>query len=57
MYNIVCIVVISFQILLWEEIIMSKDKNDRKNKQLDTVKEFGTIEAIEGRHKIFCLNI
>lgn len=36
---------------------MSNDKNNHKNDQLDTIKELGTVETVDGRHKIFCLTI
>ena len=36
---------------------MSNDKNNTNNKQLDTIKELGTVEAVDGKHKIFCLTI
>ncbi len=36
---------------------MSNQKNNTENKQLDTIKELGTIETVEGKHKIFCLTI
>ena len=36
---------------------MSKDKNNKLNEQLDNIKELGTVETADGKHKIFCLNI
>ncbi len=36
---------------------MSKDKNNKENEQLDNIKELGTVEVADGKHKIFCLNI
>ena len=36
---------------------MSKDKNNKENEQLDSIKELGTVEVADGKHKIFCLNI
>ena len=36
---------------------MSNNKTNHENEQLDNIKEFGIVKAIEGRHKIFCLNI
>lgn len=36
---------------------MSKDKNNKENEQLDSIKELGTVETANGKHKIFCLNI
>lgn len=36
---------------------MSNDKNNTNNEQLDTIKELGTVEAVDGKHKIFCLTI
>ncbi len=36
---------------------MSDNKSDKKNNREDNIKDFGTIEASDGRHKIFCLNI
>lgn len=36
---------------------MSNDKNSNKTEQLDSIKELGVVEAVEGKHKIFCLNI
>ncbi len=36
---------------------MSNDKKNIENEQLDTIKELGTVEMVEGKHKIFCLNI
>lgn len=36
---------------------MSKDKNNKENEQLDSIKELGTVETADGKHKIFCLNI
>ena len=35
---------------------MSKDTNN-ENKQIDNIKELGTVEVADGKHKIFCLNI
>ena len=35
---------------------MSKDTNT-ENKQIDNIKELGTVEVADGKHKIFCLNI
>lgn len=36
---------------------MSNNKNNNDNQQLDSIKELGTIETTDSRHKIFCLNI
>lgn len=36
---------------------MSNDKKNNENEQLDTIKELGTVETVDGRHKIFCLTI
>ena len=37
---------------------MNNDKNDSlKNEQSDTIKEFGTVQTVDGRHNIFCLTI
>ncbi len=37
---------------------MSNDKNKTQdNEQLDAIKELGSIAAVDGRHKIFCLTI
>ncbi len=37
---------------------MSNDKNKTQdNEQLDAIKELGSIGAVDGRHKIFCLTI
>ena len=35
---------------------MSKDTNN-ENKQIDNIKELGTVEVADGKHKIFCLTI
>ena len=35
---------------------MSKDTNT-ENKQIDNIKELGTVEVADGKHKIFCLTI
>lgn len=37
---------------------MSNDnKKTCENKQLDAIKELGSVEAVNGKHKIFCLTI
>ncbi len=36
---------------------MSNDKKNNDNEQLDTIKELGSVETVDGRHKIFCLTI
>lgn len=37
---------------------MSNDnKKSCENKQLDAIKELGSVEAVNGKHKIFCLTI
>ncbi len=36
---------------------MSNDKKNNENEQLDTIKELGSVETVDGRHKIFCLTI
>ena len=36
---------------------MSSDKNNKKAEQIDSIKEFGTIDTTNARHKIFCLSI
>lgn len=37
---------------------MSNDNNKTcENKQLDAIKELGSVEAVNGKHKIFCLTI
>ena len=36
---------------------MSNNKNDTESKKLDTIKELGVVETVDGRHKIFCLTI
>ncbi|MBQ8740839.1 MAG: ATP-dependent Clp protease proteolytic subunit [Clostridia bacterium] len=37
---------------------MSNDKNKtQENEQLDTIKELGSVETVDGKHKIFCLTI
>lgn len=36
---------------------MKNNENNAENKQLENIKELGSVEAIGGRHKIFCLTI
>lgn len=36
---------------------MSNDKKNNDNEQLDTIKELGAVETVDGKHKIFCLTI
>ncbi len=36
---------------------MSDKKNNNDNEQLDAIKELGTVETVNGKHKIFCLTI
>lgn len=36
---------------------MSNKKNNNDNEQLDAIKELGTVETVNGKHKIFCLTI
>lgn len=36
---------------------MSNDKKNNDNEQLDTIKELGSVETVNGKHKIFCLTI
>ena len=36
---------------------MSNDKKNNENEQLDTIKELGSVETVDGKHKIFCLTI
>lgn len=36
---------------------MSNNKNNKEKEQLDTIKELGTVETVDGKHKIFCLTI
>lgn len=36
---------------------MSNDKKNNDNEQLDTIKELGSVETVDGKHKIFCLTI
>lgn len=36
---------------------MSNKKNNNDNEQLDAIKELGTVETVDGKHKIFCLTI
>lgn len=36
---------------------MSNEKKNSKNEQLDNIKELGAVEAVGGKHKIFCLTI
>ncbi len=36
---------------------MSNDKKNNDNERLDTIKELGSVETVDGRHKIFCLTI
>ena len=32
---------------------MSNKKNNNDNEQLDAIKELGTVETVDGKHKIF----
>ena len=36
---------------------MNDNKNNTEISQLDSIKELGTAKMVEGKHKIFCLNI
>lgn len=36
---------------------MSENKNNLKNDQLETIKELGTTQTLDGKYKIFCLSI
>ena len=36
---------------------MSNEKKNNDNEQLDAIKELGTVETVDGKHKIFCLTI
>lgn len=36
---------------------MSNKKTNNDNEQLDAIKELGTVETVNGKHKIFCLTI
>ena len=36
---------------------MNNEKKNNDNEQLDTIKELGSVETVDGRHKIFCLTI
>lgn len=36
---------------------MNNENNSRKNQSSDTIKQFGTVETVNGKHKIFCLTI
>ena len=36
---------------------MKNNENNAENKQLENIKELGSVETIGGRHKIFCLTI
>lgn len=36
---------------------MDNNKNNNSNEHLETIKELGTVETVDSRHKIFCLNI
>ena len=36
---------------------MSNNKNNTESQKIENIKELGTIETIEGKHNIFCLNI
>ncbi|MBR3968673.1 MAG: ATP-dependent Clp protease proteolytic subunit [Clostridia bacterium] len=36
---------------------MSNDKKNNETEQLDSIKELGVVQAVDGKHKIFCLNI
>ncbi len=33
------------------------DNNKNTNEQLDSIKEMGSVETVEGKHKIYCLTI
>ena len=35
----------------------NEQKNNNENEQSDSIKEFGTVETVGGKHKIFCLTI
>ena len=48
---------ISFQIIVLEGNYMSNDKKNNETEQLDSIKELGVVQAVDGKHKIFCLNI
>ena len=36
---------------------MSKEQKTEQKEQIDSIKEIGSVETFEGRHKIFCLTI
>ncbi len=36
---------------------MSNQKKNNDNEQLDSIKELGSVETVDGKHKIFCLTI
>ena len=36
---------------------MSKEQKAEQKEQIDSIKEIGSVETFEGRHKIFCLTI
>ncbi len=36
---------------------MNNENNSCKNQSSDTIKQFGTVETVNGKHKIFCLTI
>ncbi len=36
---------------------MKNDKNNTKNEQIESIKEFGSAGTLNGKHKIFCLTI
>ncbi len=43
--------------LFWGEFVMSEEKENKKSREAEEIKEMGSVSSFDGKHKIYCLTI